>query len=315
MATILEDNYYFFEELFEEPIGSKCEKNMEEGYEHEMSMWIKDKSIIKPTSDVIILKKLEPGIYTVDSDRNIGCFCKPLQVTSDELFVFSNSLTEKILQEINLFWGKENLYKENNLIHKRGILLEGYPGTGKSSIITQIAEAVIKQGGVVFIIPNFRGLEVYMQFIKYEFRKIQPETPVITILEDIDKYEDVEEELLDFLDGKFSINHHVVIATTNNTEEISDTLLRPSRLDVRIEILPPDEETRKEYFIFKKVDEDLIPELVRQSRDCSLADLKEIYVCIFLLDYTMEEAILKVKSPKSKKNYSFPGSGRGKMGL
>ena len=193
--------------------------------------------------------------------------------------------------------------------------MEGYPGTGKSSIISQLSDEVIKQGGVVFKISNFSNLNNYVSFIRTGFRKIQPDTPIITILEDIDQYADVESELLDFLDGKTHIDHHIVIATTNNTEDIPDTLLRPSRLDLKIEVPLPDAQIRREYFTFKKVKPDLVEELVAITENCSLADLKELYICIFLLDYSVEEAITQVTAPTDKKNYVSNPLKSSKLGL
>ena len=119
----------------------------------------------------------------------------------------------------------------------------------------------------------------------------------------IDKYEDVEIEILDFLDGKSQIDHHVIITTSNNTEEIPDTFLRPSRLDLHIEIPLPNEEIRREYFIKKNIPEDKLDEIITETDDMSLADLKELYICVFVLDYTIEDAVEKIRSPRTKKNY------------
>lgn len=303
--------------IFQALLGSleESSESEEPELEAEISMWIKDQNIFKPSTDISVLPRLEPGVYTADYSRDIGYYCRKLQSNSDELFVFSDSITENLLSEINLFWEKKDKYREQKLIHKRGILLEGYPGTGKSSIITLLSEEIIKRGGVVFKVSNFRNLDAYINFMRIGFRKIQPETPIITILEDIDQYEEVDVELLDFLDGKTHINHHVLIATTNNTENIPDTFLRPSRLDLKIEIPLPSENTRREYFKFKNVPEELIEDLVEQSELCSLADLKEIYICIFLLDYSIEEAIQKVTSPREKKNYLNKTPRSSKMGI
>ena len=119
----------------------------------------------------------------------------------------------------------------------------------------------------------------------------------------MDQYEDVEMELLDFLDGKTHLDHHVVIATTNNTQVIPDTFLRPSRIDLKIEIPLPCENTRKEYFEHKNVPSADIAELVEKSDKFSLADLKELYISIYLLDYSVDEAIAKIDSPRDKKSY------------
>lgn len=283
--------------------------------EEKISVWVKDKDIIQASTDITLLKKMEPGVYTVEYSRDIGLFCKKINTKSDELFMFSDSITTNLFEEISLFWSKAELYKQNNLIHKRGILLEGFPGTGKSSIISLLSDEIINKGGVVFKVTGFRNLDNYINFMRSNFRKIQPETPVITILEDLDQYEEVEVELLDFLDGKTHLNHHVLIATTNNTEHIPDTFLRPSRIDLKIEVPLPCEQTRKEYFKFKEVPEEDLELLVKESKGCSLADLKELYICIYLLDYSIKEAIQKVVSPREKKNYLISPNYQRQLGI
>ena len=309
MASILNNSQGQIIVLSDDPIDN------DERKEEKISVWLKDKDIIKPSTNISLLQKIEPGIYTVDFSRDHGIYCKKMDVKSDELFVFSDSISEKLLKEINNFWEKSERYKQNNLVHKRGILLEGFPGTGKSSIISILCKEIISKGGVVFKINGIRNLDTYFEFIRYGFREIQPETPVVTILEDLDQYEEIESELLDFLDGKTHLDHHVVIATTNNTELIPDTFLRPSRIDLKIEVPLPSEQTRREYFKFKNTPEDEIENLVKQSEDFSLADLKELYVCIYLLDYTVEEAVGKITAPKEKKNYLNSSTSGSKLGL
>jgi len=277
--------------------------DVDDEVDEKVSIWVKEKDFIRPSTNLVLLQSIESGVYTVGYDRDNGLFCRKLEPVGDELFQFSNSITSQLLEEINLFWDKRELYAQNKLMHKRGILLEGFPGTGKSSIISILSQEIISRGGVVFIVTGFRNLNWYVEFMQTGFRKIQPDTPIVTILEDIDQYEDAEAELLDFLDGKTHLEHHIVIATTNNTEAIPDTFLRPSRLDLRIEIPLPDEQTRTEYFQLKKVPEEDIPNLVGKSDKFSLADLKELYVCIYLLGYSVEDAITKIASPRDKKNY------------
>lgn len=308
MGSFLEDNIFILEEMID----------LQPEYENHnaiMSLWVKEKDLIRPSTDITLLKKLEPGIYTAEYNRDIGYFCKQLKSSSDELFIFSDTIVQDLLDEISTFWEKKDLYKENKLLHKRGVLLSGFAGTGKSSIVSLLSKEVISNGGVVFIVSSPSNLQTYLGFVKSGFRKIQPDTPIITVIEDIDQYEDVELELLDFLDGKTNIEHHVLIATSNNTEDLPDTFLRPSRLDLNIEIPLPSEGTRREYFKFKSVSEELIPKLVDKTEDCSLADLKEIYICVFLLGYEIEDAIKKVTCPRDKKNYLSKSAHAKKIGL
>lgn len=278
------------------------------------SIWLLDGDVARPSTDVTISKKLLPGVYQIYLDQNMGPFCKRLEVHSDELYLFSDSIVGSLLDEINVFWEKKDIYTEHNLIHKRGILLEGYPGTGKSSIISLLSNEVIKRGGVVFKVVNINNFNIYVDFVINSFRQIEPDTPIITIVEDVDKYVD-SEEFLDFLDGKTSISHHVMIATTNNTTHIPDSFLRPSRLDLKIEVTHPNDTVREEYFIKKGVPEEDLKPLVAKSQDLSLADLKELYVSIYLLGYTLEEAVEKITQPRSKKNYNFKKIQKSNLGL
>ena len=283
------------------------------GANKKVSLWILEDDIIRPATKIEVRNKLEPGIYIVDVHRDYGLYCKKVEASSDELFIFSNSITTDLIAEIDLFWSKADLYKENNLVHKRGILLEGLAGVGKSSIISLLSNRIVSEGGIVFKITNPKNLLYYIPFLKDNLRKIEADTPVITIIEDIDEYEDYYPELLDFLDGKSHVEHHIVIATTNNSEDLDDTLLRPSRFDLRIEVELPNEKIREEYFKFKSVPEEDIQELVFKSEYFSIADLKELYICIYLLGYPIDKAVEKSSQIKEKKNYSLRDSKNSSM--
>lgn len=274
----------------------------EQTNEVEVSLWLSEDDIIRPSHNLKISKTLTPGMYETGEDRN-GLFCRPIDVDSDSLFKFSNDINSKLFEEIETFWNKKELYKANDLVHKRGILLTGLPGTGKSSIITMLSNQIINKGGVVFKISSVNNFIGYIEFIKNYFRKIEPNTPVITIIEDIDVYNPVESTLLDFLDGKSQIENHVIIATSNDTSDMSDAYFRPGRLDLFVEIPLPDDTTRREYFENKKVPSDLIEEFVKVSEEMSIAELKELYVSVLILDYSIEDSVNKIFSPKSKQNF------------
>lgn len=287
-----------------------------EDYENaNLSLWIHEGDLFRPSTNLKLLQVLSPGIYSIDYDRELGFFCKKLPHVSDELFTFSNSKSEDLINEINLFWDKKKVYQENKLVHKRGILLTGYPGTGKTSIISQVADGVVRNEGIVFKINDVMNLQHYVNFLTLSFRKIQPETPVVTVLEDIDKYAEIESSLLDFLDGKFSIEHHIIISTSNNTDSIPDSFLRPSRMDLLIEIDLPSEKIREEFFKFKNVPDEDLPKLIKESNNCSMADLKELYICIYVLNYTIDDALDKVLSPRERKNYLFKSNSFKKIGF
>ena len=48
------------------------------------SLWIKENDIYRPSTNLKILTELEPGVYTVDYDRDLGYFCKKLPQKKNE---------------------------------------------------------------------------------------------------------------------------------------------------------------------------------------------------------------------------------------
>ena len=287
----------------------------DEQYPDKVSTWVKDKDLYMPSTDISIINKLPPGTYKILDTQDRGLHCQKLEVETDNLYIFTDSIVNNLLNEINLFWEKKDIYKKYNLIHKRGVLLSGFPGTGKTSLIDLISKELIKREGIIFKVDGPSNFGAYLNFMKHGFKKIEVNTPVITILEDLEQYVEVESKLLDFLDGQHQFGYHLVIATSNNTEEIPDSFLRPSRIDLKIEIDYPSEITRREFFKFKGTPDDILEELVEATNECTFADLKEIFICHFVLDYSITDAVEKVKNPFIKKDYTNFSKKRSKVGF
>ena len=291
-----------------EPMVFDLQNNSEidENYENKInySTWIKSNDTFKPIIDSQIEKKLDPGFYSVQTDSNGGLICKKITLDSDSLICFENSVFSDLNNEISKFWNLKNKFEDNNIIHKRGILLEGPAGNGKSSLITLLIKELIKNNGIAFIVKNAEHFYNTSLFLKTIFRKIEKDTPIITIIEDIDLIPDyIIPELLDFLDGKSSINHSVCIMTTNNSSNLSPALLRPSRVDKRYILNSPNEELRKTYFKSRNIKEDLIDKYVENTKGFSFAKLKELYISTILLENDFEESIKVLNEEIEGKNY------------
>lgn len=308
MDTVLNSNRILFFDGYD--VIEEYEKE-----EKDTMMWIKEDDLFRPTNKIELKNTLEPGLYSIGYSRDLGYYCTKMEIKSDELFIFSNTIIDSLLKEIETFWNREQIYKDKHLVHKRGILLQGLPGTGKTSIVSIIMSQIVKSGGVVFKIEDANALPTAIKFISNHFRKIQPDTPIITIIEELDTFLEVKNELLDFLDGKTHIDHHLVLATTNNSSAIPNTFLRPSRIDLIVQVDLPDEITREEYFKYKNVPEEDVQKLVNGSSGCSLADLKELYICVYVLGYDIPSAINKVTAPRVKTNYLTDQRQQNKLGF
>lgn len=270
------------------------------------SIWIADGDKYSPAVSITKADKLPSGVYKVGY-QNDNYVVTKITINGDEIFTFTTNFTSKILEELKSFWSKAELYKQNNIIHKRGMLLMGGPGCGKTSLVTLLIQQLQEQDGIVFLVNNYKDFTILNDCLNPVIRKIEPDRPIITIIEDVDKMlqenGENDAELLNFLDGKNSINHHVVIMTSNNTSGLSEALLRPSRIDMHFEITPPDENVRKEYFQKKGVEESKIDGFVAASKGLSFAELKEVFIGTQILGKPLKQVINRLKNPLSNKDY------------
>lgn len=274
----------------------------------EMCQWeTSDDKAFYPNIRNKVKKHLPSGVYRIVYDQQSGGMMCALQPEyTDELYSLSNSVTSKLLAATEEFWEKADLYKENGFKHKRGILLEGPAGTSKTSTINLLVQQLKKKDGLIFLINSAQDLAFTSTNLKEIVRRIEPERPIITIIEDVDKLLEergAESLLLDMLDGSCSIDHNIIIMTSNDTSELSSALLRPSRVDLRIVLTSPPAEVRREFLEKKKMPEDLISQIVPLTEGMSFAQLKEIFICTVILGYTIEESVQKVSTNIEGRNY------------
>lgn len=269
------------------------------------TLWIQDKDYFIPDVSIQIHDTLPSGVYRMEFIER-DWRAHRTTINTDELYAFSNSCTTQVLEEVNNFWDKQELYKQFKISHKRGILLCGAPGCGKTSIIQLLVKQIVEQQGLVFMASNrdeFSGLK---HMLASTIRQIEKTRPIITIIEDVDQLIESlggDAAILDFLDGSDSIENHLVILTSNNTTALSEALLRPSRIDLIYEIPNPSKETRLEYFKKKEIDPEIITEVVNMTEGFSFAELKEVFIAIKVLGKTVLETIKRIKDPFTSKDY------------
>ena len=248
---------------------------------------------------------LPAGIYNVkwDSDMQMAV---PLSksVDIDELLILPTPILDRVLVDIRSFWKNKEKYQKYGSVYKRGILLYGLPGCGKSSVIMLLAkELITKYNGVVFTPQNEEQVDFTMKIIPI-VKDIEPDKRIIVVLEDIDSFVGKdgsysETVLLNFLDGAGSCDGVVTIATTNYPEKLQERITnRPSRFDRRYEVIKPNAETRKFYIENKLQKGDLqginISDLVDKTEGFTIDHLKEYLLSVFVLGYSHEDAMDEV---------------------
>lgn len=256
-----------------------------------------DKQVFQPVSTTCA--SLPPAYYEIRHAQMSGIYFARIPVLSEGLLRFPDSKSEKVLQEIEKFWDRESMFRKHGIAYKRGIILYGPPGGGKSCTIQLICEDVIARNGVVIkwnkpaLISN--GLRI--------LREIQPKVPVVVLMEDMDSImsDNSESDVLNILDGVDRVDKVVFLATTNYPERLGARVInRPSRFDKRIKIGNPSETARRMYLehLFSKdgaesVDMD---KWVKDTKDLSLAHLKELFVAVTIIGDSYRMALATLKS-------------------
>lgn len=166
------------------------------------------------------------------------------KVLRDEASVVLRSdIKERLFSRIDTYLDSRDWYTKRGIIYKYGIMLEGPPGNGKSSIIQAIARKYLRD--IYYLDMHGKDLSDFR--LKRLFNEIKSGT--IIVVEDIDTYFKGKRELsnkslsfsclLSCLDGINSQEDIIIIFTTNKPVDLDEALIRPGRIDTIINIPKP----------------------------------------------------------------------------
>lgn len=249
----------------------------------------------KPNSETI-----ESGLYNIRHSDQYGYYLEQKSVTLDEIFLVPDTLLGEIVADMEKFWNNKQRYDDYKIVYKRGILLYGLPGTGKSSFINLLINEICS---------NYNGIAVNMEsngsFIQMAevIRNMEPDIPILAIIEDLDSYlyNNSIKEFLNILDGNNQIGNVIYLATTNYIGNIEDRIKnRPSRFDRKYEIGYPNEIVRKYYLEKKLKPEDLavidIDKWVADTANMSFAHLKELVCSVVIMGSDYDKTMVELKN-------------------
>lgn len=233
--------------------------------------------------------KLTPGLYDVGQNPVQGLYFQRVPVKTEGILRFPHTNSDKLVQEIQTFWAKGKKFEQYALPHKRGIILWGPPGSGKSCTIQLVMADVIERGGIGI---RFTHPMLFVAGFRV-FREIQPESPVVVLMEDLDSIiqQSSESDVLNILDGAESVERVVFLASTNYPEMLGPRIInRPSRFDRRYKIGHPTAESRAMYIehllSLNRDGADVIDldTWVADTDGFSFAHLKELFVAVVILE-------------------------------
>jgi transitional endoplasmic reticulum ATPase len=178
----------------------------------------------------------------VDDDGDLVVSEPPTFIPTDYINPTDLVLNDDELEQVkSTLWAPvENTQAciEHRIPLKRGVLLEGTYGTGKTMTANVTSKICVDNGWTYILLDDVRALKEALLFA-------QRYQPAVIFAEDAERVaEDRDQrgnDLLNTIDGVLSKNSQVItVLTTNFVEKLDSAMLRPGRLDAVISIRPPE---------------------------------------------------------------------------
>lgn len=309
------------EELVDENHAIVSSNVLQDSYVPVLS--VVDRDLLEPGCQVLLHDRSSAVVGVLQDDVDPLVSVMKVDKAPLESYADIGGLEQQIVEikeAVELPLTRPELYDEIGIKPPKGVILYGEPGTGK----TLLAKAVANQTSATFL--RVTGSELIQKYqgegpklVRELFRVAEENAPSIVFIDEIDavgtkRYDahsggekEIQRtmlELLNQLDGFDSRGDVKVIVATNRIESLDPALIRPGRIDRKIEFPLPDVKTKRKIFEIhtQKMtlsDDVNLEEFVMSKDDLSGADIKAICTEAGLL--ALRERRMKVTQADFKK--------------
>merc|ERR1712070_1037322 len=259
-----------------------------------------DKDQIEPGCTVLTHNKTLSVVGIMNDDTDPMVNVMKVDKAPTETFADIGGLEsqiQEIKEAVEMPLTHPELYEDIGIKPPKGVILYGEPGTGK----TLLAKAVANSTSATFLrVVGSELIQKYLgdgpKLVRELFRVAEEMSPSIVFIDEIDavgtkRYDSTSGgereiqrtmlELLNQMDGFDALSEVKVIMATNRIESLDPALLRPGRIDRKIEFPLPDTKTKRRIFgihtgRMNLADDVNMEEFVMAKDELSGADIKAL---------------------------------------
>ena len=259
-----------------------------------------DKSQLEPGCSILMHNKVLSVVGLLNDDTDPMVSVMKVEKAPLESYADVGGLEtqiQEIKEAVELPLSHPELYEDIGIKPPKGVSLYGEPGTGK----TLLAKAVANATSATFLrVVGSELIQKYLgdgpKLVRELFRVANENSPAIVFIDEIDavgtkRYDsqsggerEIQRtmlELLNQMDGFDAMSEVKVIMATNRIESLDPALLRPGRIDRKIEFPLPDAKTKRRIFRIHTGkmtlgDDVNLEEFVLSKDDLSGADIKAV---------------------------------------
>ncbi|KAK0741979.1 P-loop containing nucleoside triphosphate hydrolase protein [Apiosordaria backusii] len=249
---------------------------------------------------------LHDEIYVYDNGNWIKdpLLWQSVQGASWDDVILEPTMKEALMRDVIGFFDTRDVYQDLGLMWKRGIILHGLPGNGKTASIKALINSLEARGQEdgskkipSLYVKAFDSCHGGKWSIRYIFQHARKMAPCVLIFEDLDSLvlDEYRSYFLNEVDGLESNEGILMIGSTNHLSKLDPAIAkRPSRFDRKYRFKLPDEETRERYadywrkklegkpIVSDKFDDDISPLVAKVTEGFSFAYLRELFMSSLL---------------------------------
>lgn len=259
-----------------------------------------DKTQLEPGCSVLLHNKVMSVVGILQDETDPMVSVMKVEKAPLESYADVGGLeqqVQEIKEAVELPLTHPELYEDIGIKPPKGVILYGEPGTGK----TLLAKAVANSTSATFLrVVGSELIQKYLgdgpKLVRELFRVADELSPSIVFIDEIDaigtkRYDshsggerEIQRtmlELLNQMDGFDALSEVKVIMATNRIETLDPALIRPGRIDRKIEFPLPDAKTKRRIFSIHTgkmtlSDDVNLEEFVMAKDELSGADIKAV---------------------------------------